>query len=89
MDVKFLKGPIPWPWLLAAVHLRGSALAVGVHLWLWSGIRKSPTVPLNLSRLPIPRAAASRALRDLEEAGLIRVDQKRGQKPVVTIVNRP
>ena len=85
---RFLKGPIPWLWIVAAMGLRGSALAVGVSLWLWSGIRRSRSFPISLSRLPIPRAAASRGLRDLEQAALVRVRRRPGRRTVVTIVDQ-
>jgi hypothetical protein len=30
---RFLKGPVPWPWIVAAAALPGSALIVGLSLW--------------------------------------------------------
>jgi hypothetical protein len=30
---RFLRGPVPWPWLVRAMALPGKALAVGLILW--------------------------------------------------------
>ena len=38
---KFLKGPIPLYWLIAASKLPGKALAVGVVIWFRAGLEKS------------------------------------------------
>ena len=47
---RFLKGPIPWPWLMRAIALPGKALAVGLMLWLQSGITCRRTVLFCLAR---------------------------------------
>jgi hypothetical protein len=88
---RFLKGPIPWPWLRVAILLRrqGSVLELGLLLWLEAGITRSPTVRVNLSRLEdlgISRRCAFRALRKLEGAGLVSVRRKRGAVSEVTLL---
>ena len=69
---RFLKGPIPWPWVAAAAGLPGRALLVGLCVWRLAGAMKSHTVSFgnsDLKPLRIDRAAKSRALRVLEQAG--------------------
>lgn len=82
----FVRGPIPWPWIRAAMALRGSGLHVAMQLLLWSGMKKSRVVRLNMSAMPVGRSAVSRGLGYLERAGLVRVRRQRGRWPVVTIL---
>lgn len=85
--ITFLKGPIPWPWLTSAMALPGRALAVGIHVWLWAGVlQRFERIPLSLSRMPFPRSSGVRGLAALEAAGLLRVERRRGRRPLVTIV---
>ena len=85
---RFLKGPVPWPWIVAAAALPGSALVVGLSLWRLSGALKSKTVTLgnaDLKPFGVDRAAKSRALVALERAGLIKVTRERSRFPLVTL----
>lgn len=82
----FIRGPVPWAWVKAAMRLRGSALHVAVMLLLWSSMRKSYTVKLRLSGMPIGRASSARGLDYLERAGLVRTDRKKGRMPIVTLI---
>src|SRR5262245_40657685 len=69
---RFLKGPIPWSWIVAAAALPGRALLVGLCLWRLVGAMKSDTVSFgnsDLRPLGLDRATKSRALRALERAG--------------------
>src|SRR5262245_43782106 len=71
---RFLKGPVPWPWLVRAMQLPGKALAVGLILWLQRGITGGQTVLFCLARAAaegIPTTTARRAVRRLEKAGLV------------------
>ncbi|MDY3563490.1 hypothetical protein R5W23_005101 [Gemmata sp. JC673] len=86
---KFLKGPVPWRWIEAAARLPGQALAVGLVAWYEAGCRKCAAVPLNLSRLVVPRRTAHRGLCALERAGLVSVDRRKGRPPVVTLLPAP
>lgn len=86
---KFLKGPVPWRWVQAAGRLPGRALLVGMAVWREAGCRKSPTVPLNLSRLGIPRRTAPRALQALLLAELVTVEHREGRPPLVTLCAVP
>jgi len=63
---------------------------VGLSIWRWSGIKKSRTIELSLSRVAtdfgIGRATAARGLGALSEAGLIRVEPRSGRRMIVTII---
>ena len=64
----FLKGPIPWLWVVAAAGLPGQALVVGLCLWRLSGAMRSRTVMLgnnDLQAIGVGRSAKSRARRPL------------------------
>src|SRR5262245_63506116 len=76
---RFLKGPVPWPWLLSAMVLPGKALAVGLMLWLQCGIAGSRTVTFCLSRAAddgIPTRTGRRAMNALERAGLVSIRRR-------------
>ncbi len=86
---KFLKGPVPWRWIETAAGLPGKALAVGLAAWHEAGCRKCSTVPLNLSRLAVPRRTAHRGLCELARVGLVSVDRRKGRPPLVTLLPAP
>ena len=87
---RFLKGPIPWCWLLAAMRLPGQAIHVGLHLRLQVGIENSDQVSLSLSKVSreceFSRSSASRALLALEQGGLVSVIRRPGRRPLVTVI---
>lgn len=86
----FLKGPVPWNWMAAALSLSGKALHVGVVLWHLGGMKKSAEVSLSLKSLErygLSRWAAARGLQSLEDQGLVLVDWERGRKARVTLVD--
>src|ERR1700722_11998574 len=73
---QFLKGPIPWPWLLRAMQLNGKTLHVALLLWKEAGIRRNRTIRFNLSAMAtigVHRDTARRGLRALESAKLVTV----------------
>jgi hypothetical protein len=87
---RFLKGPVPEQWLLRAMRLPGKALAVGVLLWLEHGIAKRWTVRFCQERYAeegISWRAAHRAIRVLEQAGLIEASSRPGCGLDVTILS--
>jgi DNA-binding transcriptional ArsR family regulator len=89
---RFLKGPIPWQWIIRASQLPGKAFVVGLCLWRLKGAMKKDTIKLSNAELEpfgIDRAAKSRALSALEKAGLITVERSRGRWPVVTLLEHP
>jgi DNA-binding transcriptional ArsR family regulator len=85
---RFLKGPVPWDWIIRASELPGQALIVGLCLWRLSGAVGNRTVTLGNTELEpfgTDRAAKSRALTVLEDAGLITVERNLGRLPIVTL----
>jgi DNA-binding transcriptional ArsR family regulator len=89
---RYLKGPVPWPWIVAAAALPGKALIVGLCLWRLAGATKNRTVVLgnvDLAPFGIGRAAKSRALAALEDAGLVTVTRQPNRFPVVTLPASP
>jgi hypothetical protein len=86
---RFLKGPVPWPWISRANQLPGKALMLGLLLWHHKGLRKSNTFTFCLKRAveeSIPRSTARRALRHLQAAGLITIEHRPGRALIVTIL---
>lgn len=89
---EFLRGPIPLAWLLRACRLAPKTLAVALALWFKAGMSKGQSAEVVASAKLLRRfgAAAARtryhALAELERAGLIAVDRRRGRCPRVTIL---
>src|SRR5262245_30780590 len=78
----FLKGPIPWPWLLWALALPGKALHVALLLWKEAGCQRNRTVRFRLAEtteLGIHPDTARRGLRALATAGLVSICHRPGQ----------
>jgi hypothetical protein len=89
---KFLRGPIPWDWLLQAGRLPGSALHAAMLLWFEAGCRKTRTVSFNRTRaaeFQLSPDTMSRALRELEAAGLVSILRPPGRCLRVTIHDAP
>ena len=102
MKEPFIKGPIPLMWLICALSLPGSSINVGLALWYWSGILKKRTFKLTSQmcqpfgiickngefiRFAMTRPTKLRALRNLENAGLIKVNWSGQKAPEVTILD--
>ena len=86
----FLKGPIPWDWLVKTMRLSGKALHVALILWQEAGFRRVKTVKLRTSvvdKVGFSRRSARRALKQLESAGLIEIEPKPGQLTTVRILD--
>jgi len=86
---KFLKGPIPLPWLTATAQLPGKTFVVGIVIWFRCGLCGSFTITLPstvLSLFNVDRSAKFRALKALEKASLITVDRRSGKNPIITIL---
>ena len=86
---RYIKGPVPWVWVVAAAALPGKALIVGLALWRLSGSMKTMRVMLANSELApfgIDRAAKSRAVASLEKAGLVEVIRQRSRFPIITLL---
>jgi hypothetical protein len=88
----FLKGPIPWSWLVTAAQLPGKALQVTLLLWKVAGCRKDRTVPFCLAhgqQLGMSRKSARYGLRQLKAAGLVSIRQLPGHAFEVTLLDWP
>ncbi len=86
---RFLKGPVPLPWIIAASQLPGKALVVGIAIWFRAGLTGSSSITLSSSHLTlwgIDRHSKRRALDVLEKASLITVDRCNGKNPIITII---
>jgi hypothetical protein len=84
---RFIMG-LPLEWAAACGRLPGRALHVGVCLWHLAGLNKTHSVVCSyglLRKFGVKRHAAYRALKVLEEAGLIKVVRGRGQSPRVML----
>jgi hypothetical protein len=89
---KFLKGPVPWDWIVKAANLSGSALKVTYAVWFLSGMKNTDTIKLSnsiLKELGVSRRSKYRALKTMEEVGLISVSNKTGSSPDITINRCP
>lgn len=87
---RYLKGPVPWPWLQRAMRAPGKAVSVGIALWHLAGMKGSPRFGVTVGRLAretglAPRTC-QRAIRSLEADGLIQVDRPPGRKMQVVII---
>lgn len=85
----FIKGPIDWDWICATAKCNGRALEVAIVLHFLSGLKKSKTIKLPnkiMSQMGVDRHAKSRALKKLENEGLIKVNRQQGQAPIITIL---
>ena len=86
----FLRGPIPLEWLAVAAKLPGKTINVALALWWRHGMAKGKPFKLTqmaLKAMNVERDAESAGLARLEQAGLIRVERKPGQRPIVSILD--
>jgi hypothetical protein len=85
----FIMGPLPEQWLVLASQLPGKALEVGLCLWKVARMTKRMQVRIGsdvVERWGIGRMPKARALRALQNAGLIRIDQERGKLGLITLI---
>jgi len=91
LEKLFLRGPVPLEWLQRAAALPGKTLNVAVALWWRHGMAKGRPFKLThaaLKYLNVERDAASTGLDRLERAGLIKLERRAGQRPIISIVIR-
>ncbi len=89
MKALFLRGPIPMDWLSKAANLPGKTLHLAMALWWLKGMTKGNPFKLTrkaLDLLNISRDAASDGLVRLESQGLIAVERKSGQRPLIKLL---
>ena len=87
----FIRGPMPLAWFIRAANIpRRNALVVGLVLWHLAGLRSERVgLVLCVNRCEpfgLGRKSVERGLRDLENAGLVRVDRKSGRCPRVDLL---
>ena len=86
----FLRGPIPLEWLAAAAKLPGKTIHVGIALWWLRGMAAGKPFKLTqiaLTAMNVERDAERAGLTRLEQAGLVRVERKPGQRPTISILD--
>jgi hypothetical protein len=86
----FVRGPVPWVWIVAAARLQGKALHLGMAIWLRVGLTDALTVSISLTaianELGFDRSTASRALSALARARLVSVEQAPGRNCSVSVL---
>lgn len=87
---RFVKGPIPVPWMARAFRLRtASAWKVALGLFYQRGLAGGDTFKLEPARfleLGIDETARRRGLKALAREGLIHLQGSPGACPVVTLI---
>jgi len=86
---KFIAGPIDVAWLSQASKLGVTALWVGLALWFVRGLRGADSFlvsNLMMRDWGVLPDAKSRALRKLEQAGLIAIEGRGKRSPRVSLV---
>ena len=97
---QFIRGPLPLKWFQKASTISRSAAVVGLIIWgiayqkkLWgyeTQRRTSGSIKVTnqtCMKWGICGNSKNIALRMMKEAGLIRLDTKRGRSPVVQIID--
>jgi hypothetical protein len=97
---EYVRGPLPLKWFQLASNISRTAGVVGLIIWkiayqrkLWghdSQRRTSGSIKVTnqtCMKWGICGNSKNIALRMMEEAGLIRLDTKRGRSPVVQIID--
>lgn len=84
---KFVKGPIPLWWLQRATKCSPSAVTVGMLLFHLDGMGRTDITISNefAKRFGLSRNTKTKALRLLEQAGLVKL-RRSGQRVVVTLL---
>ncbi|MFL2807782.1 MAG: hypothetical protein ACJ0DG_01810 [bacterium] len=97
---EFIRGPLPLKWFQRASNISRTAGVVGLIIWriayqrkLW-GIdsQRKTSGPIKVTnqtcmKWGVCANSKNAALRLMEEAGLIRLELKRGRSPVVQIID--
>ena len=97
---QFIRGPLPLKWFQKASTISRTAAVVGMIIWkiayqkkLWgydSQRRTSGAMKVTnqtCMKWGVCGNSKNTALRLMEEAGLIRLDLKRGRSPIVQIID--
>jgi len=97
---EYVRGPLPLKWFQKASSISRTACVVGLIIWriayqrkLWGhNSQRRTSWPMKVTtqtcmKWGICGNSKNTALRRMEEAGLIRLDLKRGRSPVVQIID--
>jgi len=82
------RGPVDWPWLSEAARLPGCALHVALAFHYQNGFKRTGSVRLSPSvwrSWVLSAFSVYRAVKQLEEAGLISVVRMKGGGPMITV----
>ena len=85
----FIKGPIPFEWLMSANQISKSAGLIGIGLWFYVGLYKKYQFKIDgkLDKLTgISRQTRQIALSKLHKAGLIELNKYPGAYPHVKVI---
>jgi DNA-binding transcriptional ArsR family regulator len=88
-DYRYIQGPIPLKWILAASELPGKSLEISMVLWFLKGVTRKHTIKLSgklIRSFGVSRSTLYRGLAKMENAGLISVQRQIGRSPMVTIL---
>ncbi len=91
IEGKFLKGPISLNDISKVTALPGKSLATMIAIWILDSIHKGEKFKLSmrlLRKLNVNRNTAYRALKHLEDAGIITVDRLSGRLPRIMLIMR-
>lgn len=89
---RFVRGPIPYAWLCAALALGNKAGNLAWAIWWLVGVERSNPVRLTarvLRDFQMSPRTARRILGDFERVGLVEVERRRGRGPTVTVLALP
>jgi hypothetical protein len=97
---EYVRGPLPLKWFQRASTISRTAAVVGMIIWrdayqkkLWGyGSQRRTSGHIKITnqtciKWGVCGNSKNTALRLMEEAGLIRLDTKRGRSPVVRIID--
>jgi len=85
----FVRGPIPLSWISKAAHLPGKSLNAGLACWYLMYLKKSNKFKLSnivANKFGLNKDSKLRALKNLEDAGLIRCTRVQGRSVVVEML---
>ena len=97
---QYIRGPLPLKWFQKASAISATAGVIGIIIWreayqrkLWGhNSQRRTSWPMkvttqNCMKWGVCGNSKNAALRLMEEAGLIRLDLKRGRSPIVQIID--
>ncbi len=85
----YLYVKVPLAWIEDCSKLKGSCLALAIHLlWVHYVTKKNPVKPqgARLKALGVTRYSSYRALKKLKAVGLIKSETQKGAFPAVTLL---